>query len=45
MKKIQREAKFVKACDKLDMALQATLYSLEDHSFNPKEFIDSALRK
>ena len=42
-KNITPEAKFVKACDKLDMALQATFYSLKDHSFNPKEFIDSAL--
>ena len=42
-KSITPEAKFVKACDKLDMALQATFYSLKDDSFNPKEFIDSAL--
>ena len=44
-KNITSEAKFVKACDKLDMALQATLYSLNEDSFNPKEFIDSALSK
>ena len=42
-KNITPEAKFVKACDKLDMALQATFYSFKDHLFNPKEFIDSAL--
>ena len=44
-KNITPEAKFVKACDKLDMALQATFYSLKDDSFNSKEFIDSALSK
>ncbi|MAS62596.1 MAG: hypothetical protein CMA34_02850, partial [Euryarchaeota archaeon] len=42
---ITPEAKFVKACDKLDMALQATLYSEKEALFNPQEFIDSALRK
>ena len=44
-KNLTQEAKFVKACDKLDMALQATFYGLKDHSFNPKEFIDSALNR
>ena len=39
------EAKFVKACDKLDMALQATYYSSKNNDFNPEEFIQSALEK
>ena len=39
------EANFVKACDKLDMALQATLYSQENDGFDPTEFIESALKK
>lgn len=39
------ESKFVKACDKLDMALQASIYELKDNTFNPEEFIDSALEK
>ena len=39
------EAKFVKACDKLDMALQATLYSKKNTNFDPSEFINSALSK
>tara|TARA_Y100000746_G_scaffold230620_1_gene242557 strand:- start:1598 stop:2134 length:537 start_codon:yes stop_codon:yes gene_type:complete len=42
---ISPESKFVKACDKLDMALQATLYSIKERDFNPSEFIDSALKK
>jgi len=44
-KNSSEEAKFVKACDKLDMALQATLYSQKNNDFNPSEFIDSALKK
>ncbi|RAH13571.1 MAG: phosphohydrolase [Methanobacteriota archaeon] len=39
------ESKFVKACDKLDMALQSSIYELRYKSFNPEEFIDSALEK
>ena len=39
------EAKFVKACDKLDMALQASIYQNKYKSFNPEEFITSALKK
>ena len=39
------EANFVKACDKLDMALQATLYNQENDDFDPTEFIESALKK
>ena len=36
------EGRFVKACDKLDMALQATLYS-ENQGLDLSDFIDSAL--
>lgn len=39
------EARFVKACDKLDMALQAERYAAIDDSLDLKEFIDSALAK
>jgi len=39
------ESKFVKACDKLDMALQAAIYDAREKFFDPKEFIDSALKK
>ncbi len=39
------EARFVKACDKLDMALQAERYTSIDDSLDLKEFIDSALAK
>ena len=39
------EARFVKACDKLDMALQAESYSRQYPSANLQEFIDSALAK
>jgi len=39
------EALFVKACDSLDMALQATIYDRDNVDFNPSEFIESALRK
>lgn len=39
------EALFVKACDSLDMALQASIYDLENNDFNPNEFIESALGK
>lgn len=39
------EARFVKACDKLDMALQAESYSHQHPSANLQEFIDSALAK
>ncbi len=35
------EARFVRACDKLDMALQATRYAERGHDL--QEFIDSAL--
>jgi len=38
------EARFVKACDKLDMALQAQRYSAEQ-GLDLTEFIDSALSK
>ena len=37
------EGRFVKACDKLDMALQASLYS-ESQGLELSDFIDSALR-
>ena len=36
------EGRFVKACDKLDMALQASVYS-ENQGLDLSEFIDSAL--
>ena len=39
------EARFVKACDKLDMALQAKRYAKIDETLDLKEFIDSALAK
>jgi len=39
------EALFVKACDSLDMALQASIYDVENNDFNPNEFIESALEK
>jgi len=38
------EARFVKACDKLDMALQAQRYSAEQ-GIDLSEFIDSALSR
>jgi putative hydrolases of HD superfamily len=38
------EARFVKACDKLDMALQATSYQAHYPHLSLREFIDSALR-
>ncbi|CAI8241889.1 MAG: Uncharacterised protein [Methanobacteriota archaeon] len=39
------EALFVKACDSLDMALQASIYEIKNSDFNPSEFINSALEK
>ena len=39
------EARFVKACDKLDMALQAERYSLTHPETSLQEFVDSALSK
>jgi 5'-deoxynucleotidase YfbR-like HD superfamily hydrolase len=36
------EGRFVKACDKLDMALQASVYS-ENQGLDLSEFINSAL--
>jgi len=39
------EARFVKACDKLDMALQAESYSEQFPAAELQEFIDSALNK
>ncbi len=39
------EALFVKACDSLDMALQASIYDRDNENFNPSEFIESALAK
>jgi len=39
------EARFVKACDKLDMALQAQRYEMLQDELDLSEFIDSALRK
>ena len=39
------EAHFVKACDKLDMALQAELYAADHPELSLQEFIDSALKK
>ncbi|MBI3926643.1 MAG: HD domain-containing protein [Armatimonadetes bacterium] len=38
------EARFVKACDKLDMALQAALYQAEQ-GLDLQEFVDSALSR
>ena len=38
------EGDFVKMCDKLDMALQAQIYSATEEGFDPSEFIDSALK-
>jgi putative hydrolase of HD superfamily len=38
------EARFVHACDKLDMALQAEIYA-EDHAIDATEFIESALAR
>ena len=38
-----KESVFVKACDKLDMALQASLYQSDD--VNTAEFIESAMRR
>lgn len=38
------EGRFVKACDKLDMALQAAAYS-DAHALDLSEFVDSALSK
>ena len=38
------EGRFVKACDKLDMALQASVYS-ENQNLDLSEFIDSALSR
>ena len=38
------EARFVRACDKLDMALQAARYSA-DHGVDTREFIASALEQ
>ena len=38
------EGRLVKACDKLDMALQAQRYA-EEQGLNPDEFIDSALAR
>jgi putative hydrolase of HD superfamily len=37
------EARFVKACDKLDMALQAARYAAQGE--DTREFVDSALKK
>ena len=37
------EARFVKACDKLDMALQASVYA--DRGFDTSEFVESALSR
>ncbi len=39
------EAAFVKACDKLDMALQAARYQAQHPSLSLDEFITSALQK
>lgn len=39
------EAAFVKACDKLDMALQAARYQAQHPSLHLDEFITSALQK
>ena len=39
------EGRFVKACDKLDMALQAERYSLTHPETSLQEFVDSALTK
>lgn len=41
---VSPEGRFVKACDKLDMALQAARYS-DDQGLDLNEFIDSALSK
>lgn len=38
------EGRFVRACDKLDMALQAALYEA-DQGLDLQEFVDSALAK
>ena len=39
------EARFVKACDKLDMALQAEIYARSYPGTDLQEFVDSALMK
>jgi putative hydrolase of HD superfamily len=39
------EARFVKACDKVDMALQATRYQSLQGDLDLSEFLESALRK
>lgn len=38
------EGRFVKACDKLDMALMAAIYA-EDQGAETREFVDSALAR
>ena len=39
------EARFVKACDKIDMALQATRYEHIQSELELSEFLESALKK
>ena len=39
------EARFVRACDKLDMALQAQRYEALHPDLDLSEFVDSALRR
>ena len=39
------EARFVKACDKIDMALQATRYESIQSELELSEFLESALKK
>lgn len=41
---VTREARFVRACDKLDMGLQAALYA-RDQGIDTHEFVESALTR